>query len=259
MGILNVTPDSFSDGGRYVSEHAIVERAERIIAAGGDIIDIGGESTRPFAEPVAAEEELKRVIPAVTAIRRISSIPISIDTTKACVAEQALDAGADIINDISALSLDPHMVNIVRDRHCPAVIMHMQGTPKNMQIKPMYTDVISETIAFFRDRLAWLTDQGIDQRRIIIDPGIGFGKSLAHNLAILKNAAAYHVLNCPVLIGHSRKSFLCSLLGCGLEDRDQPTAVISGLLAQRHVAIVRVHDVQGTRQALQLAEAIACA
>ncbi|MDP2106166.1 MAG: dihydropteroate synthase, partial [Desulfobulbaceae bacterium] len=202
-------------------------------------------------------EELKRVIPAIKAIRRISNIPLSIDTTKSSVAEQALDSGADIVNDISAMRFDPKMAILVRNHCCPAVIMHMQGTPKDMQIKPSYTDVIAETIAFFRERLASLGNQGVDLSQIIIDPGIGFGKSLAHNLTILNNAAAYQVLNCPVLIGHSRKSFLCSLLGQDLKDRDQPTAVIAALLAQRQVSIVRVHDVTGTKQALQLAEGIA--
>jgi len=257
MGILNVTPDSFSDGGRYLSEHAIVERAKRIIDEGADIIDVGGESTRPFAEPVPAHQELARVIPAIKAIRQISSIPISIDTTKASVAQQALDAGADIVNDISAMRFDSAMANVVRQYRCPAVIMHMQGTPKDMQINPQYTNVLTETMAFFRERLAFMADQGIDRGQIIIDPGIGFGKSLAHNLAILNNTATYHTLGCPVLIGHSRKSFLCSLLGQDITDRDQPTAVISGLLSQRHVAIVRVHDVKRTKQALLLAEAIA--
>lgn len=257
MGILNVTPDSFSDGGLFFSEQAIKEGCQRLIEAGADIIDVGGESTRPFAVPVTLEEELNRVIPAVKLIRQISNIPISIDTTKASVAEQALDAGADIINDISAMRFDPQMAHIVRDRRCPVVIMHMQGTPKDMQIKPTYTDVITETIDFFRDRITFLTDQGIKREQIIIDPGIGFGKTLAHNLAILKNTAAYQVLNCPLLIGHSRKSFLGKILGQDLEDRDQPTAIISGLLSQHHVSIFRVHDVKKTRQALLLAEAIA--
>lgn len=257
MGILNITPDSFSDGGRFMTDQAMVKGIEQLVEAGADIIDIGGESTRPFSSPVTVGEELQRVIPAIKAVRRISQIPISIDTTKSSVAEQALDAGADIVNDISALRFDPEMSRIVRDRGCPVVIMHMQGTPENMQINPTYTDVISETFAFFRERLSSLSKLGIDQRKIIIDPGIGFGKSLAHNLAILKNTASYQELNCPLLIGHSRKSFLCAVLGQHLGDRDLPTAVISGLLAQQQVSIVRVHDVKGTRQALQLAEAIA--
>ena len=256
MGIINVTPDSFSDGGRHDSIEAVLQGVERMIQEGADLIDIGGESTRPFAVPVTAEEEIGRVIPAITAIRRRFSIPISIDTTKAHVAEQALAAGADIINDISALRFDPAMTPLAAKQRCPLIIMHMQGTPSDMQIKPTYTDVIAETIQFFRERLQTLAEAGIDGQRVIIDPGIGFGKSLAHNLAILNHAADYQTLGCPVLIGHSRKSFLCSLLGHDLVGRDLPTAVISGLLSERRVAILRVHDVKGTYQAVHLAQAM---
>ncbi len=257
MGILNVTPDSFSDGGRITSEDDILREVQTMTQEGADLIDIGGESTRPFALPVPTEEELKRVIPAIRAIRRRSSIPISIDTTKADVAKQALDAGADIINDISALRFDPKMTPLARERRCPIIIMHMQGKPGDMQIKPSYTDVVLETIQFFRDRLQELAETGIDCQRVIIDPGIGFGKTLAHNLDILRHTADYQTLGCPVLIGHSRKSFLCSLLGQDIGDRDLPTAVISGLLTHRQVAILRVHNVKGTYQAIHLAQALA--
>lgn len=257
MGILNVTPDSFSDGGRLTSAESILLATERMIADGADIIDIGGESTRPFAPQVSVDEELRRVIPAIQAIRQRYTIPISIDTTKAKVAKLSLDAGADIINDISAMRFDPDMTPLAAERRCPLIIMHMQGKPADMQVKPRYTDVIQETIHFFKDRIQALVESGIDRQRIIIDPGIGFGKTLAHNLAILRHATEYQVLGCPVLIGHSRKSFLSTLLGQDLEDRDLPTAVISGLLSQRQVAILRVHDVKGTHQALQLAQALA--
>ena len=234
-----------------------MQTTERMIDDGADILDIGGESTRPYALPVTVDEEIRRVIPAIKAIRLRHSIPISIDTTKAKVAELALDAGADIINDISAMRFDPEMMPLASERRCPIIIMHMQGKPADMQIKPSYTDVIQETIHFFEDRIQSLVESGIDCKRIIIDPGIGFGKTLAHNLAIVNHAAGYQVLGCPVLIGHSRKSFLCSLLGQDLEDRDLPTAVISGLLCQRQIAILRVHDVKGTYQAVHLAQAIA--
>lgn len=257
MGILNVTPDSFSDGGRLSSEEEVLQAAQQMIDDGADMIDIGGESTRPFAPPVPVEEEIRRVIPAVRAIRKQHSIPISIDTTKAQVAQLSLDAGADIINDISAMRLDPAMASLAATRQCPIIIMHMQGTPCDMQIKPHYNDVIAETIEFFRDRIQFLTACGVDRQRIIIDPGIGFGKTLAHNLAILRHADAYQVLGCPLLIGHSRKSFLSTLLGPGLGDRDRPTAVISALLCQGQVAILRVHDVKGTQQAVHLTQAIA--
>lgn len=257
MGILNVTPDSFSDGGAFTTEVAILNQTERMIREGADIVDIGGESTRPFAQPVATDDELRRVIPAIRAIRKRFAVPLSIDTTKAAVAAAALDHGADIINDISALRLDRAMLPLARDRRCPIIIMHMQGTPTDMQIKPSYTDVVQETIHFFRDRLQALTAAGIEAGQVIIDPGIGFGKTLAHNLAILRQAADYQQLGCPVLIGHSRKSFLAKLLGEDLADRDLPTAVVSALLAQRRVAILRVHDVKGTSQALRLAQALA--
>lgn len=256
MGILNVTPDSFSDGGAFTTEESMLNHTERMVREGADIVDIGGESTRPFCQPVSIEEELQRVIPAIRAIRKRFSIPISIDTTKACVAEQALDCGADIINDISALRFDPAMPPLARNRRCPIIIMHMQGNPTNMQIKPNYTDVVPETIRFFRDRLQALSAAGIEAGKVIIDPGIGFGKTLEHNLAILRQAADYQVLGCPVLIGHSRKSFLAKLLGEDMGDRDLATAVISGLLAKRQVAILRVHDVKGTSQALRLAQAL---
>lgn len=257
MGILNVTPDSFSDGGSCTSEDALLRHTECMIRDGADIIDIGGESTRPFAQPVTIGEEISRVIPAIQAIRQHYSIPISIDTTKAKVAELALAAGADIINDISALRFDPAMVALARDRHCPIIIMHMQGTPTDMQVKPSYTNVVQETIQFFRERLRALSEAGIDHRRVILDPGIGFGKTLDHNLAILRQTADYQVLGCPLLIGHSRKSFLRKLLGQHLSDPDLPTAIISGLLAQRQVGILRVHHVKGTFQAVQLAMALA--
>lgn len=257
MGILNLTPDSFSDGGRLGSEEEILQAAKQMIDDGADIIDIGGESTRPFATPVPVEEEIKRVLPAVVAIRKRYSIPISIDTTKAQVAQLSLEAGTDIINDISAMRLDPAMVPLAAKRRCPLIIMHMQGTPSDMQIKPQYTDVIAETIDFFQERIQFLTTHGVERQRIIIDPGIGFGKTLAHNLAILRHTDAYQIVGCPLLIGHSRKSFLATLLGPDLGDRDRPTAVISGLLCQGQVAILRVHDVKGTREAVHLAQAIA--
>lgn len=257
MGILNVTPDSFSDGGRYTTEEAILQAAGRLINDGADLIDIGGESSRPGARPVSVDEEIKRVIPAICAIRQQYDIPLSVDTTKARVAALALDAGADIINDISAMRFDPAMAPLAAERRCPVVIMHMQGTPQDMQIKPRYTDIIQETIAFFEERLAALSQQGIDRQRLIIDPGLGFGKTLAHNLTILKQVTTYQTLGCPVLIGHSRKSFISALLGQDLPDRDLPTAIISGLLSSQQVAILRVHDVKGTYQAVHLAQAIA--
>ncbi len=256
MGILNVTPDSFSDGGEFISSEAIARHTAEMQQAGADIIDVGGESSRPFAAPVTLDDELARVIPAITIIRRQSSaIGISVDTTKAEVARQALEAGADIINDISAMRFDPAMLDIARQTACPIIIMHMQGTPGDMQIKPSYNDVIGETLDFFRQRLAWLGENGIDHSRIIIDPGIGFGKTVEHNLTIINNLEHYQVLKCPVLVGHSRKSFINHILA-DESGRDSATATISAICAGKKAAIVRVHDVAKSREAITLVQAI---
>jgi dihydropteroate synthase len=252
MGILNVTPDSFSDGGHWNSDSALNARIEQLLAVGADIIDVGGESTRPLAEPVSVEEELARTIPVIRKIRGRSAIPISIDTTKARVASEALAAGATMVNDISALRHDPEMVNVVRLYSDPVIIMHMQGAPGDMQTNPQYEDVIAEINGFFIERIGWMERQGIDRSRIIVDPGIGFGKTLTHNLTILRNIPSFKQHGCPVLIGHSRKSFLGQLLNVPVAERDCATAVVSAYCAQRGVDILRVHDVPGSRQAVQL-------
>ncbi len=256
MGILNVTPDSFSDGGRFLGADAIGSQVKAMVEAGADIIDVGGESSRPFAEAVSVEEELARVLPAIRQIRNRSTIPISIDTTKAEVAAKALAAGADIINDISALRFDPEMISLVAKTEAPVIIMHMQGTPADMQLDPHYNDVITEIREFFRERLAWATTKGIENKRFIIDPGIGFGKTVAHNLTILKHLADLQELGCPLLLGHSRKAFIGRLLGKEVDERDVATAAISALCAAGGVSILRVHDVGMTVQAVRLAEAI---
>ncbi len=254
MGILNVTPDSFSDGGQFTSKDKIIPQIKQMIAAQADIIDIGGESSRPFADPVSEQEEINRVIPAIKAVRNCSSIPISIDTTKAEVARAALRAGADIINDISALRQDEQMVKVAASYQGPLIIMHMQGNPTTMQIMPQYDNIIEEIILFFQERIQWLTENGISRERIIIDPGIGFGKTLEHNLEILKNIKMLKQINCPILIGHSRKSFLEKLFKLEIDKRDGPTAVISALCALKGTDIIRVHDVSQTRQALKLTD-----
>lgn len=255
MGILNVTPDSFSDGGRYLSPELLRERISEMLGAGADIIDVGGESTRPFAEPVSAEDELQRVLPAIRAIRELSpDIPVSIDTTKAVVARAALENGATIVNDISALRMDPEMVEVVAGYEGPVIIMHMRGTPRDMQVAPSYDDVIEEIFSFFRERLAELTRLGISTERVIIDPGIGFGKTVEHNLTIIRELAAFKTLGRPVLLGHSRKSFLAKALGLEVAERDCATAMISALSASaRSADILRVHDVPLTKQAVRLA------
>lgn len=256
MGILNVTPDSFSDGGHHFSLAAAVNQAEQMIADSADIIDIGGESTRPFAEPVSLEEELNRVIPVIEAIRIKHKIPISIDTTKAEVAHKALAAGADIINDVSALRQEKEMLEVVKKTKVPVIIMHMQGTPGDMQVAPQYNDVVEEVCDFFRERLQWLEKEGVDLNRVTLDPGIGFGKKLGHNLSLLKHLRKLKSLGRPVLLGHSRKRFLGDITQREPLDRDLPTAVVSALAVQQAVDVVRVHNVAASRDAIKIAQAI---
>lgn len=260
MGVLNVTPDSFSDGGRFASVDSAVAQADKLVAEGADILDIGGESTRPFADKVGTDEELHRVIPVIRAICQNHTIPISIDTTKSKVAADALQAGATYINDISALRTDPEMIDVARTTSSPIIIMHMQGTPENMQIKPTYTDLIEEMLAFFSERLEYLNSHGVNSDRIIIDPGIGFGKTREHNLTILKHLDRFSQFGVPVLLAHSRKRFLGDVTGVAQErERDLATAVVSALSACKKIDMVRVHDVAATRQALDLAAAIQAA
>jgi dihydropteroate synthase len=256
MGILNVTPDSFSDGGRHFSVQAAIKQAEQMISEDADIIDIGGESTRPFADPVSLEDELERVIPIIEIIRKNHHLPISIDTTKAAVARAALDAGADIINDVSALRRDPEMLALVKSTGVPVIIMHMQGTPGDMQVNPQYDNVVAEVMGFFREKLRWLKAEGVDLNRITLDPGIGFGKTGDHNLSLLKQLGILKELGQPLLLGHSRKRFIGDLTGLPAEERDLPTAVISALALSQGVDIIRVHNVAASRQALKVAEAI---
>ncbi len=256
MGIINVTPDSFSDGGHFDSSQAALVQADKLVADGADILDIGGESTRPYADPVALIDELSRVIPAISQIRQHHDIPISIDTTKAEVARQALDVGADIINDISALRKDSEMIELAAQTKVPFILMHMQGSPGDMQVEPVYTDVVEEIVDFFQERLNVLAERGILPDRIILDPGIGFGKNLEHNLTILKNLQVFTKLACPILLGHSRKRFIGDITGLPVDERDLATAVVSALVASRGVSYLRVHDVAATRLALQMESAI---
>jgi dihydropteroate synthase len=257
MGIVNLTPDSFSDGGQIGSEETLLARVDEMVASGADLIDLGGESSRPFAEAVAADEELARVVPAIRAIRRRHPVPISIDTTKAAVARAALAAGADLINDISSFRFDPEMIELARTTGAPVIVMHMQGTPRDMQINPTYRDVMAEIIGFLRERIEWAAARGVPREQLIIDPGIGFGKTVEHNLTILKHLPALQELGCPVAVGHSRKAFLGKILGIeSAAERDPATAVLSALCAAKGAAILRVHDVRRTVQAVRLLEAV---
>jgi dihydropteroate synthase len=231
-----------------------------LVEAGVDIIDIGGESTRPFSDPVSTKEEMQRVIPVISAIRENHTVPISIDTTKALVAEAALGSGADIINDVSALRKDPNMIVLVRKTDVPIIIMHMKGSPSDMQVKPEYENVVEEILEFFRERIEKITACGIRKNRLIIDPGIGFGKTLRHNLTILNELHRFSELGLPVLLGHSRKRFLGDITGIDVEEnRDTATAAVSALCAGKNIDIIRVHNVAATRAALLVAEALAAA
>jgi len=255
LGIINVTPDSFSDGGRFFDPEAAIEQGLRLVAEGADILDIGGESTRPGAEPLEAEEELRRVLPVVAALCEQTSRPISIDTSKALVARSAIDVGAEIINDVTAFRGDPEMLPLAADAGCGVCAMHMQGTPLTMQQSPQYDDVVEEVLDFLRGRRDALIAAGIEQARIALDPGIGFGKTAEHNLMLLRNAWRLHDLGCPVLVGHSRKRFIGEVLGSIEADRTAGTIGVALSMARQGVQVLRVHDVAAVWQALLLFEA----
>ena len=256
MGILNVTTDSFSDGGRFADRDKALARAFELISAGADILDIGGESTRPGSASVPLAQELERVVPIVRAVREKSDIPISIDTTKAEVAAQALSEGADIINDISSLQFDPGMARVAARSGAPVILMHMLGIPRTMQTNPTYQSVISEIIAFLEERMRFAAQNGIERGQIIVDPGIGFGKTTTHNLRIIRELESFSCMDRPILLAASRKTFIGKVLCRTEEQRELGTAVVNifGVAAGAH--ILRVHDVAFHREAVRLAEAI---
>lgn len=264
MGIVNITPDSFSDGGRFFTADAALDQALRLVAEGADIIDIGGESTRPYAEAVPAEQEINRVVPVIEKLAAKVRIPISIDTTKAAVAKAALAAGASIINDISALRMDPKLAEVAARNDVPVVLMHMQGEPRTMQINPVYQDVVAEVRSFLAEAVSRATKAGIARNKIIVDPGIGFGKTVTHNLLLIQNLAALADLNVPILAGSSRKAFIRKLLATpsGEEPTPDDRAVAFGTQATVAAAvlngahIVRVHNVADTRCTVKLIDAI---
>jgi dihydropteroate synthase len=246
MGILNVTPDSFSDGGHFADPSAAVERALQMIEEGADLIDIGGESTRPGSEPVRLSEEIKRTIPIIGKIREQTDIPISIDTMKAETAFQALEAGADIINDVSAFEADPRMVEVAAQCKAGVVLMHMKGSPKTMQADPTYGNAVDEILRYLQQRMAFAIENGVDQNRMVIDPGIGFGKTLDHNLELLRGIPSFGK-TAPVLIGASRKSMIGRLLNReNPEERRAGSLGIAGWAAMNGAHILRVHDVIDT-------------
>jgi dihydropteroate synthase len=248
MGIVNVTPDSFSDGGFYFSPAAAVAQAMKLATDGADILDIGGESTRPFAAPVPIAEELDRVIPLIQAIRRNSDIPISIDTYKAEVAQAALDAGANLINDISALRFDLDMVRLAARSGVPIILMHMQGQPQNMQVAPHYHNLVAEIKTFLAERRDFALSHGILASNIILDVGIGFGKTFSHNLELIRRLAEFHELGCPLLLGVSRKAFIGKILDTPAIDRDIGTLSAIAVGLTRGAQLIRTHNVLLAKQ-----------
>lgn len=257
MGIVNVTPDSFSDGGRFADPGRAVEHALAMVADGADILDIGGESTRPGAEPVGEAEELRRVLPVIRAIRSQSQVLISIDTMKASVARAALDAGTDIINDVTALRGDAAIIRLAAETDCGLVAMHMVGDPQTMQNEPHYENVVAEVRTYLGDRLRVLSSTGIAPERIVLDPGFGFGKTLEHNLSLLRHLPELVIENRPLLVGVSRKSMIGKVLhSTDMADRYWPTIALTSHAREHGARIIRVHDVKPNAQALRMTEAI---
>lgn len=256
MGVVNVTPDSFSDGGRYFDASEAVARGLELVAEGADILDIGGESTRPDSLPVAEAEELRRVVPVIEALRKQTTCLISVDTTKAAVARAALEAGADIVNDTSAFRFDPAMPGEVARSGAGVILMHMQGTPLTMQRSPRYDDLLGEIGAFLSERVRVAEAAGIPRERTVIDPGFGFGKTVEDNLVLLRRQDVFHELGRPLLLGFSRKAFLGRLLGRPPDERLEGTIAAAVLSVERGVHILRVHDVGPVARAVRSAEAI---
>lgn len=257
MGIVNVTPDSFSDGGEFASPERAVAHALQLAADGADVLDIGGESTRPGSSPVSAAEELDRVAPVIEQLRPQTTVPISIDTTKAVVAREALRLGAEIVNDISGLTFDPDMPAVCAEFEAGVICMHIQGTPATMQVDPRYDDVVSEVADWLQARLIALEQAGIDPARVMLDPGIGFGKTAEHNLQLMQHLPRLKQLGRPILVGHSRKRFLGKILGRTVDERQAGTIGVSVALAARGADLLRVHDVRAIRDALVAWQTIA--
>jgi dihydropteroate synthase len=252
MGIVNLTPDSFSDGGHFGGPEEALEHARRLADAGADLLDLGGESSRPGSEPVPVVEELRRVLPVVEALAAGSSVPLSIDTNKAEVARRALEAGAAIVNDITAMDADPEMARVVAESGAGVVLMHMRGVPKTMQQDPRYDDVVREVYDFLARRIEWAESRGIPRERIVVDPGIGFGKTMVHNLEILRNLRRFDTLECALLIGTSRKKFLGTITGREVGERATASAVSSLAACVAGARVVRVHDVAATVDAIEV-------
>jgi len=251
MGILNITPDSFSDGGQYLDFDQALKRAETMIEEGADIIDIGGESTRPGSDPVSADEELKRITPIIKALQKDSNIVISVDTYKPRVMEQVIDMGVAMINDVSALQ-QPGAIDVIKKSNVGICLMHMQGTPKTMQVNPTYQDVVNEVKLFLEERANSLIAEGIQTERIILDPGFGFGKTFEHNITLLQNIESFQPLKFPLLVGLSRKSFIRKILSGDHDDHLSGSISAAILSILKGAKIVRVHDVKETQSAIKI-------
>ena len=256
MGILNVTPDSFSDGGKYLEKNNAINHALAMIDNGADIIDVGGESTRPFSDPVSLDEEISRVIPVIEGIRKESDVCISIDTTKSEVATAALNSGASLINDVSAMEVDPLMIDVALKFDCPIIIMHMKGTPKNMQDNPQYESLISDIKDYLQERVNFIVSKGVNSKKIVIDPGIGFGKTVENNFEIINNLNHFTKMGLPVMLGASRKSFIGISLDLPEEDRLEGSLAANIIGLQNGAKIFRVHDVAETNKAFVIANKI---
>ena len=256
MGILNVTPDSFSDGGKYLEKNNAINHALAMIDNGADIIDVGGESTRPFSDPVSLDEEISRVIPVIEGIRKESDVCISIDTTKSEVATAALNSGASLINDVSAMEVDPLMIDVALKFDCPIIIMHMKGTPKSMQDNPQYESLISDIKDYLQERVDFIVSKGINSKKIVIDPGIGFGKTVENNFEIINNLNHFTKMGLPVMLGASRKSFIGISLDLPEEDRLEGSLAANIIGLQNGAKIFRVHDVAETNKAFVIANKI---
>jgi dihydropteroate synthase len=255
MGIVNVTPDSFSDGGLFLAPERAIAHARQLAADGADLLDVGGESTRPGARPVSAEEELARVAPVLAGLEGIGAT-ISIDTSKVAVAEAALDAGAEVVNDVTALRVEPDLAGLCARRDCTVILMHMKGTPRTMQENPTYDDVVEDVKSFLAERMEFAVGEGIAKERIWIDPGIGFGKTVRHNLELLQRLGELRELGRPVVVGTSRKGFIGSLTGREADDRLGGTIASNVLALSGGADVLRVHDVAEVREAVRVAEAI---
>ena len=257
MGIVNITPDSFSDGGKFMNLNSALDHATRMVDEGADIIDVGGESTRPGANPVSLEEERRRVLPLIEKLAQQLDVPVSVDTTKVALARGALEAGAVMINDISSFRFDPGMALLAAEHKVPVILMHMRGTPQTMQHQVVYHTLVSEIIDFLTERIEFAESAGINPHQIIIDPGIGFGKSLPDgNLAIIKNLAAFKLLGKPILVGLSRKAFIGHVLNLGVEEREEGTAAALAVAVNNGARMVRVHDVKKMKRVVTMVDAI---